>query len=395
MRRTWFAAALCLLLVSSVAPAIARAQATPAGASRVTITEQHVTPDFPSGMTFTLAAHADVPVTRVELFYRVTNQATEHLATVPVASPSTSVQITYRLDLQTDFLPAGVQLITFWRFHDTAGNPVDSPRQTVQWYDNRFQWQTVTTADATVSYHGLSTAFAQNIATSAQQSIDTLTTLYGVTRVTPLQIWIYPDASDFAGSRQPNTREAVAGLSYPEYALITAVIPNGSASELGRIIPHEVSHQMLYQATRNPWNAPPVWLDEGLAEYAQIGGTDGFEQAVREAARSNGLLGFAGLSLSFPYDPGVAYLAYAEGYSAVTYVVATYGNEGVTRLVREMAKGESYDQAFSRALGRTMAQLEHDWRIWIGQRGHSDDDVPPHRDVARAAWVQCPGRHRW
>lgn len=369
MRRSWAIAALCALLVSLVAPAVAGAQATPSAAGHVTIASQGATSNFPNGVTFTLDARADFTVTRVELLYRVATQATEHLATVPMGSPSSTLRISYALDLETDFVPAGIDLLAFWRFHGAAGQAIDGPSMSVRWFDNRFHWTSITTADTTVWSYGLSPAFAQNIATSAQQTIDSLRTLYGMSQVTPVQIWVYPNTGDFAGSRQQNSREAVAGLSYPEFALTTAVVPDGSASELGRVIPHEMSHQMLYQATRNPWNAPPVWLDEGLAEYAQIGGTDGFTQSVSEAARVHGLLGLAGLTLSYPYDPQAAYLAYAESYSIVEYIVQKYGDAGITRLVRALASGVSYDDAFTQALGRSMAQLEADWRTWIAQEG--------------------------
>jgi hypothetical protein len=367
--------AVCFLVATLTIPDNAWAQGTPAArAGAVTITHQSETIAFPAGIDFTLAGNSDFTVTRIELFCRVAAQQTEHLALVPMPVPGKSIRLTYRLDLQANFMPAGIDLSCFWRFHGERQQQADSARWTVRWYDNRYDWSSIQTQDATIHYHGISSAFAQNIATSTQTSIDSLQTLYGLAKVAPIQVWIYPNTTDFAGARQQNSREAVAGLSYPEFALTTAIIPDGNAQELGRVMPHEVSHQILYQATHNPWNAPPVWLDEGLAEYAQTAGTDGFLQSVQTAAQSGQLLGLAGLTLSFPFAPDTAYLAYAESFSAVSYIAQTYGEAGLTRLVRELATGVPYDTAFQRALGRTMEELEANWRAWIAKEAIAAGD---------------------
>lgn len=362
-------ALLCSLLLAWLIPTgtVGAQPAQQATNGAVTVTEQRDTIAFPAGIDFTLAGNADFTVKRIELFCRVATQQTEYLALVPVSAPGSSFRITYRLDLQANFMPAGIELTCFWRFHGDAVQ-ADSRPWTLSWYDNRYSWSAITTPDATVHTYGLSRAFAQNVASSTQASIDSLRSLYGLAKVTPLQVWIYPNSTAFAGSRQQNAREAVAGLSYPEFALTTAVIPDGNAQELGRVMPHEISHQILYQATRNPWNAPPVWLDEGLAEYAQTAGTDGFQQTVQSAARDGTLLGLNALTLSFPYAPDTAYLAYAESYSVVSYIAQTYGETGLTRLVRALATGVSYDTAFQQALGRTMGALETDWRVWIAKQ---------------------------
>ena len=45
-----------------------------------------------------------------------------------------------------------------------------------------------------------------------------------------------------------------------------------------------ISHQVLYQATKNAFSSPPQWLDEGLATYWQESGRDRFTPTLEIAA---------------------------------------------------------------------------------------------------------------
>ena len=57
----------------------------------------------------------------------------------------------------------------------------------------------------------------------------------------------------------------MGGKAFPELALVLAAIPDDETadSEIKRVIPHELSHLVLYQATRNPYNAPPPGSTKG------------------------------------------------------------------------------------------------------------------------------------
>ena len=71
-----------------------------------------------------------------------------------------------------------------------------------------------------------------------------------------------------ARSRRTPSRGSPARLT-PALHVIMAVLPPGNYDEVGRVVPHEISHQVLHQATDNPFSRPPQWLNEGLAVYWQ------------------------------------------------------------------------------------------------------------------------------
>jgi hypothetical protein len=132
--------------------------------------------------------------------------------------------------------------------------------------------------------------------------------------------------------------------------------------EVGRIVPHEVSHQVLSQATENPFNGPPVWLDEGLAVQAQENGSENFPRLVLESAANGTLEPIPVLNSQFPYDAEGALLGYAQSESIVDFIATTYGDDAIARLIAVFREGVSYDEAVERALGVTIDELDAQWR---------------------------------
>ena len=74
------------------------------------------------------------------------------------------------------------------------------------------------------------------------------------------------------------------------------------------MVPHEISHLMLNQATWNPFNSPPNWLDEGLAVYLQETQESRFRQILDDAVDDGQLIPVRALNSSFPLDPDQARL---------------------------------------------------------------------------------------
>ena len=93
------------------------------------------------------------------------------------------------------------------------------------------------------------------------------------------------------------------GSAYPDLGVIQAVVPENSESEVRRVLPHEISHQLLYQATANPFTVTATWIDEGLAVVGQTGGKDFYRDVVADAYNDDELLSLRGLISAFPFDP--------------------------------------------------------------------------------------------
>lgn len=328
--------------------------------------------DFPRGITFKvdLGALPRVERSRIELHYAIGGNETEHLVFVPdgARSGEHGGVIELPVDLRSEFVPSGVTLEYHWEVFSESGEIGRTRPETVTWFDTRWTWETMRANQVILHSYDLSPVFARSILDSAQSTVADLETRYALERSMPVDIWIYPSLDDYRGAQQPNSRESIAGASYPGFFLIVAVIPDGDTREVGRVIPHEVSHQVLYQATRNPFTVPPFWFDEGLATHYQIGGTDGYLQMVIAAHQQDRLFDLGSLDTTFPYLPAQATLAYAASWSAVEFIGQRFGDEGIQRLIAAFAAGESFDTAIEDALGMPMTELNGLWQVWIGQQ---------------------------
>jgi len=350
----------------------ASAQGATTGTRAITTVTE---PDFPVGITFS----TNIPLhdisfqseDRVALNYQVSTDETLNLALVPrsaVIMQDGHLSISVFVDLQTSFVPPGVSLTYYWEISSQDGTYTRSIPESTLWTDTRFDWEIHTSDQVTIYSYGMSEDFAQWMTDEAQATIDDLESRYGIDQIEPLAIWVYPNSEDFSGTRQMNTREAIAGLSYPGASLIAAVVPNGNEREYGRVIPHEISHQVVFHATENPFAFPPLWLDEGLATHYQTGGTDHYPAMVQRAQAEGNLFDITSLNTSFPFQPAQASLAYASSWSIVGYIETTYGPEGIALLLDAFAQGLPVDEAVTQALGVSSQQLNHDWHQWVSDQ---------------------------
>ena len=353
------------LLFLTLLPAAAQ---SPAGTVLDAETSWNI--DFPSGidLSATIRLPTTAEVVDIDLNYRAAMQQTWHLAFVPsagITQAGTSINASVSLDLQSDFIPTGIELISFWRVHLKDGTSLDTGETRIPWIDPRFEWTTVSTGQVNVHSYALSPSFSQFIAETAQQTIDELEQRYELDQSQPIAIWMYANSSDFLATTPSNSREAVSGVSYPEYLLIGAIIAEGNTNEVGRTITHEISHQVLNQATRNPYGPPPLWFDEGMATHTQTHGTTGYLPLAVHAATQHQLFHLGSLDSGFPFEPGKAAIAYATSWSAVEYILQTWGDPGIARLIDAFAVGLPVNDALQPSLGLDLDELNEGFTNWL------------------------------
>lgn len=326
------------------------------------------TPNFPNGITFDLSAVADRPIVKAELLYAKAEVETLNLESADF-TPADKVEVTLPVDFRSAYVPPGIDITYRWRLTDDAGGVIETEPASVSWTDSRFAWTEVSTDQVSVHYYTGDEAYARRILDAAQSTVDRLQQTFGVERSRPIRIWVYDSKDDFQGSQAPNSQEWIAGTAYPELQVILAVLPDGNEREVGRVVPHEISHQMLYQATRNPFNVPATWLDEGLAVANQENGNEAFSGVVQSAAEAGRLFSIRSLTSDFPYDPADATLAYAESYSVVEFILGRWGEDGTAAIVAAYRDGLSHDDALKQAIGVDVDGLDALWKESLGYQG--------------------------
>ncbi len=374
-RAVWVVALACALGFSATPPAAAAHAAASAQAPAFRVIAQAAKPEFPARITFDLTVASDgAPITAARLFYRPVAAEVTSLAVVEI---STAQQVTIHqvVDMRANYLPPGLDLQYVWSLTDAAGNEFTTTPQIFLYQDERFPWRVVGGGRVTVYYYAGDEAFGRDILATAQRTIVGLGTRFGVAGTRPVHIVVYGNNRDFAGSLPANSAEWIGGQAHPDLGLIvTGIAPEGgNAAEIRRIVPHEVSHLVLYEATTNPYGSVPHWLDEGLAVYNQETADSSLDALLTRAVSSGALLPARALNSNFPLDPTAARLSYAESVSLVRFILARYGDAKLGELLRGFGAELSPDEALLRVFGFDTDGLDREWKASFDYAGDRPD----------------------
>jgi tetratricopeptide (TPR) repeat protein len=131
---------------------------------------------------------------------------------------------------------------------------------------------------------------------------------------------------------------------------------------------HEYTHALIHTIVGGVH--VPVWLHEGLAQYAE----DQKKPGREETAELGALLVHGSLPsmdrLSEPFagmaDSRQASMAYLQSKSFVRYLIDHHGLTRIRRFLDLLADGKTVDAAATSAFGRPLRDLESQWRegLW-------------------------------
>jgi hypothetical protein len=160
------------------------------------------------------------------------------------------------------------------------------------------------------------------------------------------------------------------------YETNVVLIPYGPEESyipaLQRIVPHEVTHALIHEATRTDYDRVPLWLSEGLAtsiEHTFVpdpGAQALLEGALaqREVSRLETLCG------AFPTTNQEARrLAYAQSASVVATIRDLYGRQALRDLITAYADGATCEGGVQRVFGISLERLDLVWREYQAPQG--------------------------
>ena len=325
---------------------------------------------FPYSLTFNLRVNNDANITDIRLRYTLERDMFADVFSESFVEfdPAASVQTSWVMDMQkTGGLPPGAAVNFWWVVKDARGRSFESAAQRVEFTDNRFQWRNIKQKNITLYWYTGSDAFANQLMSTAQQSLARLESNTGAKLVKPIKIYIYANSQDLKGS-MIFPAEWTGGVAFTEYAIIAIGIAPTNLAWGENAISHELTHLAVHQMTSNPYNQLPVWLDEGLAVFNEGEPDSGMVSALSKAISSKTLVSIRSLSSPFSAYTDAASLSYGESYSMVDYLITTYGQQKMLSLLKTFEQGSAYDDAFMKVYGFDMDQLYVSWKQEIGAK---------------------------
>ncbi|HJP87937.1 MAG TPA: peptidase MA family metallohydrolase [Candidatus Limnocylindrales bacterium] len=325
---------------------------------------------FGKWVTFTEAAVLPDGVMRIEAVVREGTEGRTFLAPVQpgVNTGTGSVDLRYEYETPLGSTYPNTKLFVGFRVTLADGRVIDGPMASVFYEDDRFDWKTLTGSIVRVHWYKGDQAFGQRALDIGEGAVERAQQLLGVTETEPIDFYIYADRDAFYDVIGAGLQENVGGLALAPIRTLFANIGPSSVADpwVGIVVPHELTHIVFATATENPYHEPLHWLNEGLADYLAAGYDASARANVRDAVDSGDLMPLSAIVGQFPSPPDLFSLAYDEAVSAIDYLVRTYGQDALVKLIRSYSEGVSDDQAFSAALGVDTAGFEAGWLKDIG-----------------------------
>jgi hypothetical protein len=270
--------------------------------------------------------------------------------------------------------PPGATIWWEWTVTDENGRQQTTPRQTVTFADERFDWQLVETDNIRLYWYR-GERVGPLLLEAAVEGLAILEADMGITLDSPITIYIY-DSSDNMRQALLYVQEWAGGVAFVDYNTILMGVPPASVESWGRpTIRHELAHLVIGQFGRScVGGGRPNWLEEGLAVYAEGPPSERVQRDIRAGIQENRFEPLRSLIGSFPAHDSQATMAYSQSYSVVNYLLETYGSEQMQTLLLELAAGTGYDAALEAVYGFNTDDLEVAWRTAIGAPART---IPP------------------
>lgn len=322
--------------------------------------------DFPESMEFRVQVEGGAEVTGISLQYRMDRMGIFPVTSVvfPDFTPGEKTTAAWTWDMeQTGGLPPGAKLTYWWSIEDSAGHRADTPARTASFDDGRHEWRELDGSGFTLYWYKGDDGFAGQLVDAGEEALELLAQDIGAAPERAIEVYIYGSTGDLQGSLiYPD--EWTGGVAFTEYSIVALGISPGDLEWGLGAMAHEMAHLVVHQVTMNGYGVSlPTWLDEGLAMYAEGPLASSFATVLSSAVRQNRLDSVQSLSSSFPAATEAAYLAYAESYSLVDYLLERHGGqEGMVAYLSAIQGGSGYEEALQAVYGLTPAGLDLQWK---------------------------------
>ena len=321
--------------------------------------------DFPDAIELRLTAAADVDISEVTVFYLIGGR-NDSVYGYPEFEAAKEIEATFIIRTSGQFyIPPGVDIEYRFVIGDIAGNSLETETFTLEYLDPSYQWQRLHMGDLELLWHDRPRRLVEGVAADVIERSSAAKELLGISFPSPMKAVIL-SSSDETSKSFPNISGAASrGHVYGGFALAefdTFVL--GSLDVDGMV--HEMTHLYLDEALDGPGVRVPSWLNEGLAMYFESS-SRGRDRALARAAAGNQLIPLRSMG-AVPGRPEAIRTFYAQSWSIVRYLIDSYGEERMSDLLTELGGGASQDAAVQTVYGKSLEQIDAEWREGLARR---------------------------
>jgi hypothetical protein len=347
---------------------------------------------FGHDLRFHLQAEADAPIQSIVLSYRTSDTLDTVVVDLPI-EPATTIDVDYVHRVDERYIRPFVEIAYWWTIADAAGGKLITDSQTFEYVDDRFDWQSLSDGGVALYWYDSAASISDTAAGAgtearpladvrvAQQALDVAVEALSCALLDvpvealhkTIDVYLYANADDLRLTLPAGLPSGADALTLYETNVI--LVPYGpqeaNIPALRRILPHEVTHALIHEATRTDYDRVPLWLSEGLAtsvEYTFVPDPDAHALLEAALARKE-TLHLASLCGTFPYTGPDTRLAYAQSASVVDTLRDLYGRQALRDLTAAYADGATCEGGVQRVFGVSLERLELSWRDYQAPQG--------------------------
>lgn len=137
------------------------------------------------------------------------------------------------------------------------------------------------------------------------------------------------------------------------------------------ILPHEMGHIIFREFVGFDNAAVPVWLDEGVASYQEIGKYSFSESVVKRAIKDNSFFSLQKLFTIRPQlvsDPLYVHIFYAEAVSVAGYMIKEFGKDNFVVFCQNLRDKRDFEKAMRSVYPfTTIDEFDKAWQEYINK----------------------------
>jgi hypothetical protein len=225
------------------------------------------------------------------------------------------------------------------------------------------EWDAIESIYSRIHYQADNRGTARTLSVHAEESIPRLAQELGLPTGGVMDIVLSPDTEHFREIQPGTPPQWADATAWPRSGLIFLRAPGergGGMRPLNQVLDHEIVHVVLGRAFAP--TTVPRWLQEGTAQLLAREYTPELTEQLASGVLGDNLLELQDLTTGFPQGPTKARLAYAQSADFMAHIRTDYGEEAFQDLIQHLADGKPADAAIRLATGRSMTEVDKDWR---------------------------------
>ena len=357
----------------------------------IEVVSSSITSEFPGGFRIKAVVSGKNEITSIAVRLRIGQQSTSAYDYLCQERPGEECTLDsegvvkseffWRTDTAARYIPPGTIITYNLEIEDSQGESLAIEQSQFIYYDARFEdeegrskWEEVSEGPVTVAYHGPVRSRAEIILETIVETLAKLGPILGAGTEGPIRVTMYNNVKEMLEALPPRSqaisRELITeGQAFS--AMGTLLVLGGGRMAKGTAS-HEVTHILVHRAGDSIFRRVPAWLQEGLAEYANVDPGFSYDIALDFAVATGRLLP-AMFMVSLPGDPEDVIIFYGQARSVVRLMINRYGEEKMGELMAVHKDGKNLDDALQEVYGFDRLELDNIWRESIGAPPY----VPP------------------